>query len=414
MIDQYYYLKYIKELMSYFNATQVRNMQKATEVGTYTQSYLTRFNEMMQKATEVGTYTQSYLTRFNEMMQKATEVGTYTMSNLNRLNEIQATMLNSPVVREYQDMLRDINDLPTTYVCTIYDIYIHNKVKNERSRHVNQNFMSFQQKQQPYPNEDNDVDESNTEALYINAFIKGYACAKMKDLKILREIKNDVRYSEHKELLQKIEDQWIEGNIVSSPLMRSPYHMHRIVGTPDAIKNKDFTRINQQNEKLKEINLKLQVTISEMQQQKCETMFKDLPEIAQLGYDPQKVSLKLDYEPWEAIDDRKLANDGYEATKIYISYEGVNDKGECKDLSMYNGPCRIRDAEKKLLIKLAFYQDDAVKLEKILADSKPDCVAHLNSMYNAFFNLKTRSNFIDKMNGILKVKLDYKRPKSFE
>jgi len=137
----------------------------------------------------------------------------------------------------------------------------------------------------------------------------------------------------------------------------------------------------------------------------CELWFTGLDEIAQQSYDPKKVSLKLDYEPWEEIDDLKLAKDGYEATKIYISYEGVKGSEECKPLSMYNGfcrilnenkECRIRPAEKKLLIKLAFYQGNATKLKDILAKSNADCVTRLNTMYNAIFQVTGRSNFVDR------------------
>mgnify|MGYP001002762541 CR=1 FL=1 len=55
-----------------------------------------------------------------------------------------------------------------------------------------------------------------------------------------------------------------------------------------------------------------------------------------------------------------------------------------------------------------------MKLKDILAKSNADCVTRLNTMYNAIFQMTGRSNFVDRYNGVLKVKLDYKRPRTIE
>lgn len=251
-----------------------------------------------------------------------------------------------------------------------------------------------------------------------------------KDSRWTKEISD---YEEHKKWLIGIKEEIMTGNHVRLALNKfavSAYQTYRnnflidqIMKMQSNVKleilkrtNRDIELIKKQHEteinNLRKRNDLLQDMLRSSKPE-CELWFTGLDEIAQQDYDPRKVSLKLEYEPWEEIDDRKLAKDKYKATNIYISYEGVNDSGECKPLTLYNGPCRIRDEEKKLLIKLAFYQGNAAKLKEILAESKADCVAHLNTMYNTIFNLTGRSNFIDKENGILKVKLDYKRPKSF-
>lgn len=359
VIDQHY-LNYVKELMSFYEK-QVRNLPKAIDVDTYLKSYITK------------------------------------------ITEIQATMQNSPVFREYQNMLKDIKNLPTTYVCTSYAMTVHNSVKYERSRYVNPNCLGLLQEPPPNPNEYNEVEESNTEAPNpsIEAFLKGYACAKMKDLKILREIKSDVRYSEHKELLQEIEDQWIEGSIVSSPLMMSPYQMHRFVGIPDAIENKDFTHIIQRNEELKQINLALQVTICELQQQKCETMFKDLPEIAQLGpFDVSKVSLKVISDAKVPLDNNIVLSKKHQATKIRLRYEGVKDATTLDLQAFCKEPYKIYETECKLLLALAFWGKDKEKnrgmIEALMKDYKSDCISHLNGMLRTIFKRDKHVKFIDK------------------
>lgn len=190
-----------------------------------------------------------------------------------------------------------------------------------------------------------------------------------------------------------------------------------IDGLRNVLFTKSFKSINQlviERDRLRKRNDELQ-DLRIKDKPECERWFTGLDEISrQGGYNPNKVGIKVEYKPWEPIDPMQIDDGRYMATKIYITYAGVNDQGECKELSIYDtNEIRIRNAEKKLLVQLAFYADNPGKLRDLLDKCDRAIVGHLNVMFKTIFALTGRSEFIDKGNALIKVKLRLKQTRTF-
>lgn len=137
--------------------------------------------------------------------------------------------------------------------------------------------------------------------------------------------------------------------------------------------------------------------------------FNGIAKIKKEGFDMSKVSITVISNAEVPLDMEMIKRNYYEAKKIKVRYEGV-DNATTLDLFEFNKEdFKIHERERKLLLALAFLgknkESNQKEIETLLSEASDDSVSLLNGMLRVIFDTKKGVKFIDKSKGCLNFKI---------